>query len=101
MSMTDDLMSAANGSTPTESDYDNTETSGSLRKEVEKCLKKYFDQLDNTAVTGLYDLVLAEVEAPLLEAVLRHSGSNQSKASIILGMNRGTLRKKMKQHGLL
>ncbi|MDT8428401.1 MAG: DNA-binding transcriptional regulator Fis [Pseudomonadales bacterium] len=94
-------MPAPNGSAPVESDYDNPETSGSLRQEVEKCLKKYFEQLDNTSVTGLYDLVLAEVEAPLLEAVLRHAGSNQSKASIILGMNRGTLRKKMKQHGLL
>jgi Fis family transcriptional regulator, factor for inversion stimulation protein len=73
----------------------------SLRQEVERSLQTYFEQLGNESVTGLYDLVLAEVEAPLLEAVLRHTGSNQSKASIMLGLNRGTLRKKLKQYGLL
>jgi len=73
----------------------------SLRQEVERSLQIYLEQLGNDSVTGLYDLVLAEVEAPLLEAVLRHTGSNQSKASIMLGLNRGTLRKKLKQYGLL
>jgi Fis family transcriptional regulator, factor for inversion stimulation protein len=73
----------------------------SLRQEVERSLVNYFEQLDPDAISGLYDLVLAEVEAPLLEAVMRLTGSNQSKASIMLGLNRGTLRKKLKQHGLL
>lgn len=73
----------------------------SLRQEVERSLQNYFEQLGSESVTGLYDLVLAEVEAPLLEAVLRQTGSNQSKASIMLGLNRGTLRKKLKQYGLL
>ena len=73
----------------------------SLRHEVERSLQNYFENLDTDAITGLYDLVLAEVEAPLLEAVLRHTGSNQSKASIMLGLNRGTLRKKLKQYGML
>lgn len=73
----------------------------SLRKDVEKSLQQYFSHLGDSTVTDLYDLVLSEVEAPLLEAVLRHTGSNQSKASIMLGLNRGTLRKKLKQHGML
>jgi Fis family transcriptional regulator, factor for inversion stimulation protein len=73
----------------------------SLREEVERSLHIYFEQLGNESMSGLYDLVLAEVEAPLLEAVLRHTGSNQSKASILLGLNRGTLRKKLKQYGLI
>lgn len=75
--------------------------SSSLRKDVEKAMQQYFSHLGNESVTDLYQLVLNEVEAPLLAAVLRHTGSNQSKASIMLGLNRGTLRKKLKQHGML
>jgi Fis family transcriptional regulator len=75
--------------------------SSSLRKDVERSLHHYFAQLGDASVTNLYELVLHEIEAPLLKAVLRHTGSNQSKASIMLGLNRGTLRKKLKQHGLL
>lgn len=74
----------------------------SLRQAVERSLDNYFSQLDGEEdVSDLYQLVLSEVEAPLLEAVLRHTGSNQSKASIMLGVNRGTLRKKLKQYGML
>lgn len=72
-----------------------------LRKEVERSMQQYFAHLGEESVTNLYDLVLNEVEGPLLEAVLKHTGSNQSKASIMLGLNRGTLRKKLKQHGML
>ena len=73
----------------------------SLREAVEYSMEQYFRQLGEDDITGLYELVLNEIEGPLLEAVLNHTGSNQSKASIILGLNRGTLRKKLKQHGLL
>lgn len=72
-----------------------------LRSDVEKAMQQYFANLGDESVTDLYQLVLQEVEGPLLAAVLRHSGSNQSKASIMLGLNRGTLRKKLKQHGML
>jgi len=72
-----------------------------LRNDVEKAMHQYFENLEGESVTDLYQLFLQEVEGPLLEAVLRHSGSNQSKASIMLGLNRGTLRKKLKQHGML
>jgi len=72
-----------------------------LRKDVERAMSQYFANLGDETVTNLYQLVLNEVEVPLLEAALRHSGSNQSKASIMLGLNRGTLRKKLKQHGML
>ncbi len=75
--------------------------SSTLRKDVERAMSQYFANLGDETVTDLYQLVLNEVEVPLLEAALRHSGSNQSKASIMLGLNRGTLRKKLKQHGML
>jgi Fis family transcriptional regulator len=61
----------------------------------------FFKHLDGQPVTNLYDMVMLEVERPLLTAVMEHTGDNQSKASELLGINRGTLRKKLKQHNLL
>ena len=52
-------------------------------------------------VTDVYNLVLTEVEAPLLETVMNYVKGNQTKASELLGLNRGTLRKKLKQYDLL
>jgi Fis family transcriptional regulator, factor for inversion stimulation protein len=72
-----------------------------LRDDVEKALSNYFSQLDGAPVTDVYQLVLTEVEAPLLEQVLKYTRNNQTKASVLLGLNRGTLRKKLKQYGLL
>lgn len=75
--------------------------SGTLRYQVETALDRYFDQIDNEPVTNLHQMVMAEVEEPLLQAVMRFTGNNQSKASIMLGLNRGTLRTKLKHYGML
>lgn len=72
-----------------------------LRSEVDKALSRYFQNIEDEPVTDLHQLVMSEVEIPLLEAVMRHTRNNQSKASIMLGLNRGTLRTKLKQYGLL
>jgi len=72
-----------------------------LRTEVDKALRRYFVHLEDEPVTDLHHMVMSEVEAPLLQAVMRYSGNNQSKASTMLGLNRGTLRTKLKQYGLL
>ena len=72
-----------------------------LRTEVEKSLKRFFQQLENEPVTDLHRMVMSEVEAPLLEAVMRYTGNNKSKASVMLGLNRGTLRTKLKHYGML
>jgi len=75
----------------------------SLRQAVERSMAVYLADIeedDEDLVTNLYELVLSEIEAPLIEAVLTHTGGNQSRASTMLGLNRGTLRKKMKQYGL-
>lgn len=77
---------------------ENTQT---LRDSVEKALESYFAQLDGQPVTEVYEMVLSEVEAPLLEVVMRYTKDNQTKAAILLGLNRGTLRKKLKQYGML
>ncbi|HDZ57004.1 MAG TPA: DNA-binding transcriptional regulator Fis [Pseudomonas xinjiangensis] len=72
-----------------------------LRDSVEQALQNYFKHLDGQDVTDVYNMVLAEVEAPLLESVMDYVKGNQTRASEVLGLNRGTLRKKLKQYGLL
>ena len=64
-------------------------------------MRKYFEQLDGENPTDIYNMVLKEVELPLLEIVMKQCDDNQSKASKILGINRGTLRTKLKEHNLL
>lgn len=76
-------------------------TSQSLGDSVRHSLRQYFSQLDGQTPANLYGLVLAEVEKPLLEMVLQLTNGNQSKAAIVLGISRGTLRKKMAIYGLL
>ena len=71
------------------------------RDSVEVAMSNYFSHLDGQQVSDVYQMVLSEVEAPLLEAVMKYTRNNQTKASILLGLNRGTLRKKLKQYGLL
>jgi Fis family transcriptional regulator len=71
-----------------------------LNGHVREALEHYFTDLDGHAPGNLYDLLLGEVEKPLLQAVLNHTGGNQTRASEILGINRGTLRKKLQQYGL-
>lgn len=72
-----------------------------LRASVKAAVETYLGDVDAAMVSDLYALVLAEVEAPLLEAVLASVRYNQSKAARMLGLNRGTLRTKLKQYDLL
>ncbi|MCG6886438.1 MAG: DNA-binding transcriptional regulator Fis [Proteobacteria bacterium] len=71
-----------------------------LNQCVAEAMAEYFRHLDGYPSGELYKLVLAEVEEPLLRAVLDYTQGNQSKASELLGINRGTLRKKLKLYGL-
>ena len=48
----------------------------------------------------MYDLVLQQIEQPLFEAILEHTKGNQSRAAEMLGLNRGTLRKKLRSYNL-
>lgn len=72
-----------------------------LRKHTEEALNKYFDSLNGDRPGDLYDLVLGQVEEPLFKAVMEYTHGNQSQAAGILGINRGTLRKKLKTYSLL
>jgi Fis family transcriptional regulator len=71
-----------------------------LRNHAERALSDYFTSLNGHRPAHLYDLVLREVEEPLFRVVLDYTEGNQSRAAVILGINRGTLRKKLKQLGL-
>jgi Fis family transcriptional regulator len=71
-----------------------------LRNHTEQVLSDYFSSLNGHRPARLYDMVLHEVEEPLFRAVLDYAAGNQSRAAVILGINRGTLRKKLRQLGL-
>ena len=90
--------------TPTDASNDTPEQFAqrqSLRDSVSIAIAHYLKELDGQMPVDVYEMVLAEVEAPLLEEIMRYTRNNQTKASIMLGLNRGTLRKKLKQHKLI
>lgn len=72
-----------------------------LRDHVTKAVRRYLHDLGDHEADDLYDVVLREIEAPLFAEVMRHCEGNQSRAAARLGLNRATLRKKLRQYGLL
>jgi Fis family transcriptional regulator len=78
-----------------------TQSQQSLRYSVAEAMQRYFSDLDGQDTTGLYELVMNEVEPPLLSAAMQYTHQNQTRTAEILGVNRGTLRKKLKQYNLL
>ncbi len=71
-----------------------------LSSAVRIAMSLYFEQLNGHKPDSLYRLVMDEVERPLLEIMMRYVHGNQSRAAECLGLNRGTLRKKLKHYGL-
>lgn len=71
-----------------------------MARVVRKAIDVYFRDLDGERATGVYDMVINCVEKPLLECVLHRVQGNQTHAATMLGINRNTLRKKMKAHGI-
>jgi Fis family transcriptional regulator len=72
-----------------------------LRDYTEEALQTYFGDLNGHRPGDLYELVLGEVEEPLFKTVLDYTKGNQSVAAEILGINRATLRKKLRHYQLL
>lgn len=72
-----------------------------LHSSVRHAVEHYLQQLKGQAPVNLYELVLTEIEQPLMEAVMDYTKGNQSKAAILLGLSRGTLRKKLKIYDML
>jgi Fis family transcriptional regulator len=71
-----------------------------LCNNVRDSMEAYFDDLDGQETSNLYDLFMSEVEKPLFEVVMHNSNGNITKAAHILGLNRATLRNRLKKYGL-
>jgi Fis family transcriptional regulator len=67
---------------------------------VREAMDNYFADLDGHEACDLYELVLSQVEKPLFEVVMKNTRGNVSQAAVTLGMNRGTLRSRLKKYGL-
>lgn len=72
----------------------------SLASHVETALHEYFSKLEGEPTSGIYNLVLGEVETSLLKTVMHYSKGNQSRAALWLGLNRSTLRKLLDKYEL-
>ena len=81
---------------------DNLKTFISLNDVIEEHLKKYFSKYTKDSIPNdLYNSFLKEIEKPLIMQTLEVTDGNQIKASKILGLNRNTLRKKIKDLGII
>lgn len=76
-------------------------TDYSLNEHITDSVGQYLKSMNGAAISDMYDMVIAEVEEPLLEAVMQHVKFNQSLAARFLGLSRGTLRKKLERYGML
>lgn len=85
----------------TETSFELTQKNQPLHDSVRQSLENYLSQLKGQLPSNLYELILAEVEAPLMQCVMDYTKNNQSRAAIVLGLSRGTLRKKLKMYGML
>ena len=68
-----------------------------LADAVKRSLERYFRDMDGERPTAIYDMVLKNIEKPLIETVLIKASGNQSQAAAMLGIDRNTLRKKIQQ----
>ncbi|MBE9568577.1 MAG: DNA-binding transcriptional regulator Fis [Proteobacteria bacterium] len=71
-----------------------------LSHAVKHSIRRYLYELDGAHPNNMYELVLKQIEQPLFEAILEHTKGNQSRAAELLGLNRGTLRKKLRSYNL-
>ena len=76
----------------------NDDATASLALSVTNSVQKYFTELKGTEPVDLYQFVLEEVEIPLFKAIMEHCKYNQSRAALMLGISRGTLRTKLRHY---
>ncbi len=72
----------------------------SIEDVVELKISRFLDQLGTFYPGDVHELIMSKVEKPLLVQILRRVGGNQVQAAKILGINRNTLRKKIKHYGI-
>lgn len=71
-----------------------------LRQHVKTTVSRYLKDMGNTAPENLYQMLLAEIEPPLIEEILKRTGGNQSQAAGMLGITRNTLRTKIQRYSI-
>ena len=71
-----------------------------LRKNVQDAIRRYLEDMGQSQPESLYRTLMAEVEPPLIEEVLRYTQGNQSRTAKILGMTRNTLRSKLHRYDI-
>lgn len=71
-----------------------------LRQNVQESIRRYLEDMGQSQPECLYRTLMAEVEPPLIEEVLRYTQGNQSKTARILGMTRNTLRTKLHRYDI-
>ena len=76
-------------------------SSNDIAESVHRALETYFRDLDGEKPNALYDMVIRNVERPMLEFVLQQAGGNQTLCAEMLGINRNTLRRKLTEYDLL
>lgn len=72
--------------------------SGSIKEFLEEKLKRYLKEMTEMENCNLYETVVSEVEKALIKIVLNETGGNQLRAAKTLGINRNTLRTKIKEY---
>ncbi|RCS58395.1 helix-turn-helix domain-containing protein [Parvibium lacunae] len=76
-------------------------STNNIATSITEALEQYFRDLGGEKPHNVYDMMVDAMEKPLLEFIMARTRHNQSQASIILGINRNTLRKKLQHHGML
>lgn len=71
-----------------------------LNKLVEQVVRQYLADMGSTPPDNLHEIIIREVERPLIQTVLEHVGGNQSRAAQILGITRATLRTRIQRYEL-
>lgn len=73
---------------------------GEVARSIQNSIDEYFRKLDGATASGIYDMVIGNVEKTLLETVMHHAKGNQTHAAEMLGLNRNTLRAKLTRYGI-
>lgn len=69
-----------------------------LQDLVYSLVNRFLAENKGNSITDLYDMILSEVEPPLLQAVMEKRRGNQLQAAKMLGISRGTIRKKLQRY---
>jgi Fis family transcriptional regulator len=75
-------------------------TATCLNQHVQRAVEQYLEDMGSTPPDNLHELIIREVERPLIQTVLEHAGGNQSRAAHLLGITRATLRNRIQRYGL-